>query len=169
MSVLLTADHQHSLPLMAGIPCHECAVDRMLVVADNQIKPEPSDLVVYLNETPSSWPPHGASPGGTGWQGKAMAGWAKTAGVPVWLGEGGPHNGGGKSTRNPHTGACEVSIQHADGWTGPADCLLTRTGGGEYASTFVSSFGYMDTLGTLASLNHSVFARQTVHSSQALY
>lgn len=58
-----------------------------------------------------------------------MAGFAKTANVPVWLGEGGPHNGGG---------------------------------GGEYASTFVSSFGYMDTLGTLASLNHSVFARQTL-------
>eukprot|EP01052_Picozoa_sp_SAG31_P018006 SAG31_NODE_1257_length_9081_cov_7.585838_5_plen_210_part_00 len=58
-----------------------------------------------------------------------MAGWARTAGIPVWLGEGGPHNGGG---------------------------------GGEYASTFVSSFGYLDTLGTLAALNHSVFARQTL-------
>lgn len=35
-------------------------------------------------------------------------------------------------------------------------------GGGEYASTFVSSFGYFDTLGTLAQLNHSVTARQTL-------
>ena len=58
-----------------------------------------------------------------------MAGYAKAAGVPLWLGEFGPHNGGG---------------------------------GGEYASTFVSSFGYFDTLGTLAQLNHSVTARQTL-------
>jgi hypothetical protein len=62
-------------------------------------------------------------------QGKAIAEWSKEIGVPVWLGEGGPHNGGG---------------------------------GGEYASTFVSSFGYLDTLATLSSLNHSVFARQTL-------
>ena len=38
-------------------------------------------------------------------------------GVPVWLGEFGPHNGGG---------------------------------GGTFASTFLSSFGYVDTLGLLA-------------------
>ena len=54
------------------------------------------------------------SPGDTGWQGKAMASWAQNAGIPLWLGEFGPHNGGG---------------------------------GGEYASTFASSFGYLDTLG----------------------
>ena len=56
---------------------------------------------------------HGATPGGTGWQGAAMAEWAKKSGashdVPLWLGEFGPHNGGG---------------------------------GGVYASSWVSSFGY---------------------------
>jgi hypothetical protein len=47
----------------------------------------------------------------------------------LWLGEFGPHNGGG---------------------------------GGTYASTFVSSLWYLDALGTLAELNHSVLARQTL-------
>ena len=54
----------------------------------------------------------------------------------------------------------------------PADPTTTTTttttgphnggGGGTFASTFVSSFGYVDTLGTLARLNHSVLARQTL-------
>jgi hypothetical protein len=51
----------------------------------------------------------------------------------------------------------------------PAECVVTDVGacvqgggGGEYASTFVSSFFYFDTLGTLAQLNHSVTARQTL-------
>ena len=108
------------------------ALDIAVYHSYNQIQPEPPHRVLFLNETPPSGSvatQKGASAGGTGWQGKAMAGYAKDAGVPVWLGEGGPHNGGG---------------------------------GGEYASTFVSSFGYMDTLGTLAALNHSVFARQTL-------
>ena len=64
-----------------------------------------------------------------GWQGKAMAEFAGAANVPVWLGEFGPHNGGG---------------------------------GGEYASTFASSFWHVDALGLLARLNHSVLARQTL-------
>lgn len=58
-----------------------------------------------------------------------MARYARDAGVPLWLGEFGPHNGGG---------------------------------GGTYASTFVSSFWYIDALGTLSELNHSVLARQTL-------
>ena len=89
--------------------------------------------VVYLNETiPSgslSTAPRGGSPGGIGWMAAAMATYAAAAGVPVWLGEFGPHNGGG---------------------------------GGTYASAFVSCFFYLDTLGTLARLNHSVTARQTL-------
>jgi hypothetical protein len=108
------------------------ALDVAVYHSYNQIHPTPP-RILYLNESIPSGSldkQHGATPGGTGWQGKAMSGFAKEAGgVPLWLGEFGPHNGGG---------------------------------GGEYASTFVSSFGYIDTLGTLARLNHSVLARQTL-------
>lgn len=86
------------------------ALDVAVYHSYNQIVPDPP-RILYLNQTPPSGDvatQKGASPGGTGWQAKAMAGWAKAASVPVWLGEGGPHNGGG---------------------------------GGEYSSTFVSSFG----------------------------
>ena len=39
----------------------------------------------------------GASAGGTGWQAEAMRGFVDDVvpGLPLWLGEGGPHNGGG--------------------------------------------------------------------------
>ena len=50
--------------------------------------------------------------------------------ISLWLGEMGPHNGGGVR--------------------------------GNISSTFASSMGYMDTLGTLARLNHQVLARQTL-------
>lgn len=86
------------------------ALDVAVYHSYNQIVPDPP-RTLYLNQTPPSGDvatQKGASAGGTGWQAKAMAGWAKDASIPVWLGEGGPHNGGG---------------------------------GGEYSSTFVSSFG----------------------------
>ena len=75
----------------------EGALDVAVYHSYNQIVPEPP-RVLFLNSTVPSGDlatQHGASPGGTGWQAKAMAGWAQEAGIPVWLGEGGPHNGGG--------------------------------------------------------------------------
>ena len=107
------------------------ALDVAVYHSYNQIHADPP-RVLYLNETVPSGnasTQHGEGAGGTGWQAKAMAGFAAVAGVPLWLGEFGPHNGGG---------------------------------GGTYASTFVSSFGYLDTLGTLARLGHAATARQTL-------
>ncbi|KAL3902995.1 MAG: hypothetical protein SGILL_010616, partial [Bacillariaceae sp.] len=94
----------------------------------------------YLNETVPSGnisTQHGTAPGDTGWQAIAMKGFMddnnrkrEDIPIPLWLGEMGPHNGGG--------------------------------GRGLISSAFASSFGYMDTLGTLARLNHKVIARQTL-------
>tara|TARA_B110000208_G_scaffold108543_1_gene134459 strand:+ start:124 stop:2034 length:1911 start_codon:yes stop_codon:yes gene_type:complete len=113
------------------------ALDIAVYHSYNQIVPEPAGKrVLFCNTTVPSGnlsTQRSSSPGGTGWQGAAMAKFAKKSGdsadVPLWLGEFGPHNGGG---------------------------------GGVYASSWVSSFGYFSTLGTLAALNHSVLARQTL-------
>ena len=73
------------------------ALDTAVYHSYNQYVPQvPRSL--YCQETPPAGSPgqqHGASPGGTGWQAKAIGGYGAAAGVPVWLGEGGPHNGGG--------------------------------------------------------------------------
>ena len=68
--------------------------------------PDAPGRVVFLNSTcPAAGGPSnqsGASAGGTGWQAAAIAGYAAAAAaggggdaLPLWLGEGGPHNGGG--------------------------------------------------------------------------
>ena len=107
----------------------------------NQIAPGQ----LYLNMTIPSGnlsTQHGVSPGDTGWQGAAMMDFVtkshrqpseNNANKPppaLWLGEFGPHRGGG--------------------------------GPGNISMTFASSFGYLDTLGTLARLGHSLLARQTL-------
>jgi hypothetical protein len=104
----------------------------------NQIVPTPP-RTLFLNVTVPSGnvsTQSGSSPGDTGWQGAAMRGFVERSAAaldvsprPLWLGEFGPHNGGG---------------------------------GGVYASTFVSSFFYLDALGSLAALRHDVLARQTL-------
>ena len=89
---------------------------------------------LYLNTSCDVTDPSQAcqSMGGTGWQARAMSAWGKQYNVPVWLGEGAAHNGGG----------------------GPE--------GRTYATSLYSSFYYLDALATLARLNHAAFARQTL-------
>jgi hypothetical protein len=95
----------------------------------------------YLNKTVPSGDistKNGTCSGDTGWQAVAMKGFVDDMNrrtdhrspLLLWLGEMGPHNGGG--------------------------------GPGDISSSFASSFGYIDTLGTLARLNHKVLARQTL-------
>ena len=139
------------------------ALDVAVYHSYNQIVPDPP-RILYLNQTPPSGDvvtQKGASPGGTGWQAKAMAGWAKAANVPLWLGEGGPHNGGGggefSSTFVSSFGAPCCSQESV------ARCFVVSSALRlTHAVEWHAEIGYLDTLGTLASLNHSVFARQTL-------
>jgi heparanase 1 len=98
---------------------------------------------LYLNTTIPSGnmsAQNGSSPGDTGWQATAMKRFVDDVNndhetdsihnMSLWLGEMGPHNGGG--------------------------------GSGNISSSFASSFGYIDTLGTLARLDHKVLSRQTL-------
>ena len=79
------------------------ALDIAVYHSYNQIVPEPAGKrVLFCNTTVPSGnlsTQRSSSPGGTGWQGAAMAKFAKKSGdsadVPLWLGEFGPHNGGG--------------------------------------------------------------------------
>lgn len=54
-------------------------------------------VLAAVHQVPNGSPAdtHGASPGGTGWQAKTIGEYGAAVNVPVWLGEGGPHNGGG--------------------------------------------------------------------------
>ena len=101
------------------------ALDVAVYHSYNQYDP-PTEL--YCNRTVPAGGERVGS-GDTGWQAVLMAEYAEKENVPVWLGEGGPHNGGGH---------------------------------GPDANTFVASFTYLDTLGTLAEVGNAVFARQTL-------
>jgi len=74
------------------------ALDVAVYHSYNQYVPTGDDKVLYCNTTVPNGSPadtHGASPGGTGWQAKTIGEYGAAVNVPVWLGEGGPHNGGG--------------------------------------------------------------------------
>lgn len=76
------------------------ALDTVVYHSYNQIEPEPP-RALYLNLTCPAGAPaqqHGVAAGATGWQAAAMRGYARAAGLPLWLGEGGDHNGGGGGT-----------------------------------------------------------------------
>jgi Glycosyl hydrolase family 79, N-terminal domain len=110
----------------------ESVLDVAVYHSYNQITPQQ----LYLNFSIPSGnlsAQQGPSPGGTGWQAQAMQQFVQhnaATTTPLWLGEMGPHNGGG--------------------------------GPGNISKSFASSFGYMDTLGSLARLGHQVVSRQTL-------
>jgi len=104
----------------------------------NQIQ----DGKLYLNTTIPSGnlsTQHGASPGDTGWQGVAMNEFVA-------------HANHGSNDNN----------KKLDLWLGEFGPHNRGGGPGIISSTFASSFGYLDTLGALARLNHLVLARQTL-------
>ena len=83
------------------------ALDAAVYHSYNQVSAGPAPRTLYLNRTARavvdaseevgvSAPPADTA-GDTGWQAEAMRGFvdAVVPGLPLWLGEGGPHNGGG--------------------------------------------------------------------------
>jgi len=90
--------------LATWVPAFLAQTKGALDIADyhsyNQIKPHPP-RVLYLNKTfPEAdlRQQHGPTAGGQGWQAVAQQGYAEAANLPVWLGEGADHNGGGGGT-----------------------------------------------------------------------
>ncbi|CAB9509870.1 Heparanase-like protein [Seminavis robusta] len=103
----------------------------------NQI--EPGKL--YLNFTIPSGnlsTQQGSSPGDTGWQAEAMNNFVRS------------HNNRHKDSPNLFLWLDEFGPHNHGGGTG------------NISASFASSFGYLDTLGSLARLNHSMLARQTL-------